>query len=81
VSDPFRNYDSWLEAPYQRAQAEGLRLECPECNAQMDEDAREQSVEGPECGYANGRDWDAEAERRAEAREIDMDARYGERDL
>jgi hypothetical protein len=24
--DPFRNYDSWLEAPFQRAQEEGERL-------------------------------------------------------
>lgn len=59
------SYDAWLEAPYQRM---ADAPECPDCGAQMDEDRHEQSVECPECGYSAGRDWDAEAEARAEAR-------------
>lgn len=48
-------------------------LECPECGAELIEDRTECSVEctEPECGYENGRDWDAEAEARAEARADD----------
>jgi Zn ribbon nucleic-acid-binding protein len=64
-----QNYDRWLEAPYQRMADDQARLECPECNAEMIEDTAEESVECPECGYSAGRDWDAEAEARAEARE------------
>jgi hypothetical protein len=32
----------------------------------MEEDKRERSVECPECGYADGFDWDAAAEAAAE---------------
>ncbi len=60
------NYDAWLEAPYQKQQAEGERLECPKCDATMEEDQHERSVECPECGYANGYDWDAAEEARIE---------------
>jgi transposase len=42
--------------------------ECPECDAPMEEDKYERSVECPECGYSDGYDWDAAAEARAEAR-------------
>lgn len=72
VRDPFASYDSWLEAPYQRQQAQGERLECPKCDAQMHEDKAERSVECPECGYADGFDWDAAAEAAAEARMEDV---------
>jgi predicted RNA-binding Zn-ribbon protein involved in translation (DUF1610 family) len=62
------NYDAWLTQPYDEMAAEQARLECPECNAEMEEDRHEQAVHCPECGYSAGRDWDAEAEARAEAR-------------
>jgi ribosomal protein L37AE/L43A len=65
MPDPFRNYDAWLEAPYQRPDAP----ECPDCGETMHEDAHERTVDCEACGYHDGFDWDAEAERRAEARE------------
>jgi transposase len=42
--------------------------ECPQCGEALIEDKVQREVECPECGYSNGYDWDAEAERRAEAR-------------
>ncbi|CAN5869697.1 hypothetical protein BH24ACT15_BH24ACT15_29920 [soil metagenome] len=69
MRDPFASYDAWLEAPYQRMYAEEDRLECPECGVTMDEDKRERSVECPGCGFADGYNWDAEAERRADRME------------
>lgn len=62
------DYDAWLEKPYQDREAEAERLRCPNCDAQMEEDAAERSVECGSCGYANGYDWDAAAERRLEER-------------
>jgi hypothetical protein len=41
----------------------------------MDEDTHERTVDCPACGYSDGFDWDAEAERRAEAREWAMEDR------
>jgi hypothetical protein len=38
MSDPFRNYDSWLEAPYQRAQAEGEAFEAAADRYDLDPD-------------------------------------------
>lgn len=73
--DPFSGYDAWLEKPYQERADES---ECPECGCGMLVDRRERTVECTECGYSDGFDWDAEAERRAEAMVDEMEDRYGD---
>ncbi|MEJ7804102.1 MAG: hypothetical protein WKH68_12155 [Candidatus Limnocylindria bacterium] len=69
MRDPFASYDAWLEKPYTDRAREAEDAECPKCESTLDEDKHERSVEctNPDCDYAAGYDWDAEAERRAEA--------------
>lgn len=73
--DPFGGYDNWLERPYAEAARRAERLECPVCGVTMDENKLDREVECPACGYYDGFDWDAEAERRAEARMDEMEDR------
>lgn len=59
--DPFRNYDAWLEEPYQRAAAQAEAAICPEC----DDETLEYEEDGvyctnPECDYSNYIDWDSQ---------------------
>lgn len=65
AAHPMPNYDAWLEAPYQRAQAEQPD-DCPECGCELEVDRRYEEEWCACCDYSNGRDWDAEAERREE---------------
>lgn len=67
MSDPFGNYDAWLEAPYQQA---ADAAECPDCGSAVEEDTHERTADctNPDCGWSYEFDWDALAEARAEAR-------------
>lgn len=62
MPDPFRNYDAWLEKPYQDAADRAEAERCPECDQQTfeDEGSGEGCCSDPECGYSRYRDWDSE---------------------
>lgn len=59
-------HDDWLDAPKHRADARALRLTCPECGEQMEEDTHERSVDCPACDYSDGVDWDSVRDERME---------------
>jgi hypothetical protein len=52
-ADPFRNYDAWLEAPYQRAAAQAEAETCPECDQQtVEADDEGAMCTNEECDWA-----------------------------
>jgi hypothetical protein len=58
-----RGYDAWKTSPPEEGR------ECPGCGGtDLTEDRAERTIDCNECGWGDGFDWDAEAERRMEAR-------------
>jgi hypothetical protein len=57
-----RNYDRWLEEPYERLARQLEAAHCPECDNYSfeDEGNGEGQCSDPECGYSRYRDYDSE---------------------
>lgn len=60
MPDPFRNYDAWLEKPYQDAAEAAERALCPECDHHTFEDEGGGEGRCANCGYSRYRDYDSE---------------------